>query len=92
MAKKTEAYKKTEKWWLGLMILFYALYNLPGVPPYGTPHGTIIHAVFTVLPLWIISYVGMIMVHRQRRLKENVNALEKDPMDEEGKEGSKCSL
>ncbi|MBF0529635.1 MAG: hypothetical protein HQK55_10265 [Deltaproteobacteria bacterium] len=70
MAENQKAYKKTEKWWLGLVVLFYVLYNLPGVPSYGNPEAAIIHGVLTIIPMWIISYAGMIIVFRQRKLNK----------------------
>lgn len=73
MPKKTESYKKTEKWWLALVVLFYVLYNLPGVPPYGNAHAAILHGVLTIIPLWIIIYAGMFILHKQRRLKNSPN-------------------
>ena len=70
MQKKQQAYKKTEKWWLILTVVFYALYNLPGVPAYGDANGTFIHGLLTVLPLWILAYAGQIIINRQRKLKK----------------------
>jgi hypothetical protein len=64
-------YKTTEKWWLGLVVLFYALYNFPGVPAYGDAHGALLHGACTILPLWIISYAGLIILTKQRKLKKN---------------------
>lgn len=61
---------KTEKIWLGLTVLFYVLYNLPGVPGYNNAHGLIIHALLTVVPLWICVYVGLFKVLRKYRLKK----------------------
>lgn len=61
---------KTEKVWLILVVLFYVLYNLPGVPAYGDTKGAVIHAVLTVVPLWIIIYVGMAKIFKQQKLKE----------------------
>lgn len=69
MAKKQEAYKRTEKWWLGSVILFYVLYNLPGVPNYHDPKATLIHGALTIIPLWIVTFIGMSVVHKQRKLK-----------------------
>lgn len=74
MSKKAQSYKKMEKWWLALIVIFYVLYNLPGVPKYGDAPGAIWHGVLTIIPLWIISYAGMFMLHRQRKLKQNVSA------------------
>ncbi|MGB4504101.1 MAG: hypothetical protein WBI44_04320 [Syntrophaceticus sp.] len=73
MPKTTESYKKTEKWWLALVVLFYVLYNLPGVPPYGNARAAIIHGALTIIPLWIVIYGGMFILHKQRRLKEFPN-------------------
>ena len=60
---------KTEKIWLIATVLFYALYNLPGVPAYNQPIPTLIHAACTVLPIWIICYVGMGRVYKEYKLK-----------------------
>jgi amino acid permease len=84
MPKKPD-YKKTEKWWLGLIVLFYVLYNLPGVPKYGDPHAAILHGVLTVLPIWIVCYAGLIILNKQRRLKEvDAETLQKMKDSEEG--------
>ena len=61
---------KTEIIWLVLTILFFVLYNLPGVPGYYDEKGLIIHALLTVLPLWICVYVGLFKVLRKYRLKK----------------------
>lgn len=50
-------------------MLFYVLYNLPFVPAYGDAVGCIVHGVATVLPLWIIIYVGFFKINRMYRLK-----------------------
>lgn len=61
---------KTEKIWLALTVLFFALYNLPGVPGYNDAKGLIIHGLLTVVPLWICVYVGLFKVLRKYRLKK----------------------
>ena len=61
---------KTEKIWLALTVIFYVLYNFPGIPGYYDPKGLIIHALLTVLPLWIVVYVGLIKVLRKYRIKK----------------------
>lgn len=63
-------YKRTEKWWLGLTVLFYALYNLPGVPAYGDANAALWHGFLTIVPLWVVVYVGMITINRQRKLRK----------------------
>ncbi len=63
------AYKKTEKWWLALVVLFYLLYNLPGVPPFGDAIGALWHGALTIIPLWIIIYVGLYRLNSQRKLR-----------------------
>lgn len=68
---KDKSYKKTEKWWLGLVVLFYVLYNCPGFPAYGDAVAAIWHGALTLIPLWIISYVGMIKLNKQRRLRNS---------------------
>ncbi|WP_371372845.1 hypothetical protein [Sporomusa aerivorans] len=62
-------YKKTEKWWLGLTILFYALYNLPGVPVYGDSNAALWHGLLTIVPLWVVVYGGMAVLSKQRHLR-----------------------
>lgn len=64
-----DVYKKTEKWWLILVVFFYLLYNLPGIPPYGDSIGALWHGALTLIPLWIIVYVGLFRLNSQRRLK-----------------------
>ena len=61
---------KTEKIWLALTVIFYVLYNFPGIPGYYDAKGLIVHALLTVLPLWIVVYVGLIRVLRKYRLKK----------------------
>lgn len=65
---------KTEKIWLAVVLIFFLLYNLPFVPPYRNAVATIIHAIVTVIPLWIAIYAGFVKVCRIYRLRE-----EKDP-------------
>lgn len=62
---------KFEKIWLSLTILFYVLYNLPGVPPYGESIPTILHGILTVVPIWILGYYGMHKVNQIYELKED---------------------
>ena len=61
---------KAEIVWLVLTVLFFVLYNLPGVPGYNDEKGLIIHALLTVVPLWICVYVGLVRVLRKYRLKK----------------------
>lgn len=63
------AYKKTEKWWLALVVLFYLLYNLPGVPRFGDSAATLWHGALTLIPLWVVIYAGYFKLNRQRKLK-----------------------
>lgn len=68
---------KFEKIWLVLTVIFYILYNLPGVPKYGDGNGTIIHALLTVLPIWILGYYGMYKINRIYELREDPDEEEK---------------
>ena len=61
---------KAEKIWLALTVLFYVLYNLPGIPGYYDAKGLIVHTLLTVVPLWICVYVGLFKVLRKYRLKK----------------------
>ena len=75
---------KTEKIWLIAVIVFYFLYNLPFFPKYNEAVPTLVHAALTVIPLWVIIYIGMARVYRIYRLKsdETMGTLEDDPRDE----------
>ncbi len=79
-----ESYKKTEKWWLALVVVFYLLYNLPGIPAFGDAVGALWHGALTLIPLWIIIYGGLFRLNSQRKLKAaaeesvNVNASGKE--------------
>ena len=74
---------KTEKIWMIVTLIFYVLYNLPGVPPYGESVPTLVHAALTVIPLWIVVYVGLSRVYKIYKLRDDTDA--KDASDK--KEG-----
>ena len=61
---------KAEQIWLFLTVLFYVLYNIPGIPAYLDAKGLLIHGALTVVPLWICVYVGLFHVLRKYRLKK----------------------
>jgi len=61
---------KTEKIWLAAVIIFYVSYNLPFVPPYGLARATLVHALITLVPLWIAIYVGLVKVCRIYRIRD----------------------
>lgn len=73
---------KTEKIWLGIVILFYVCYNLPFVPAYGHAKATLVHAAITLIPLWISIYVGLVKVCRIYRIR--------DKKDKKKKGETKC--
>ena len=79
------SYKKTEKWWLILVVLFYGLYNLPGVPEYGNAKAALWHGALTIIPLWIIIYGGLFLLFKQQKLK--ITETNSSSIDEESKEG-----
>ena len=62
---------KTEKIWLIVTVILYALYNLPGVPPYGQAVPTIVHGLLTVLPLWVVVYIGLSRVYKIYVLRDD---------------------
>lgn len=62
---------RTEKIWLALAAVFYLLYNIPGVPAYGDSVGTLVHAALTIIPLWIVVYVGTAKVYRIYRVRDD---------------------
>lgn len=61
---------KAEKIWLFLTVLFYGLYNFPGLPAYGNSKAMGIHAALTLIPIWIVSYGGMHKIYQIYKLKE----------------------
>lgn len=62
---------KMEKIWILLTAIFYVLYNLPGVPKFGDQVGAMVHALLTVVPLWIIVFVGTAKVYKIYALKDD---------------------
>ncbi len=62
---------KTEKIWLIVVLFFFLCYNLPFFPAYGQAKATLLHGLFTLLPLWICVYVGFIKICRKHRLKDS---------------------
>jgi hypothetical protein len=67
---------KSEKLWLALTVIFYVLYNLPGVPAMEDAQGMKIHALLTVIPLWILAYAGMKKVYSVYKLKDQKTSKE----------------
>lgn len=61
---------KVEKIWLITTIVLFLLYNIPGVPMYGNDNGLLVHGILTVIPLWIVSYVGMTKIYKIYKLRE----------------------
>lgn len=61
---------KSERLWLVVTAIFYILYNIPGVPALGDAQGMLVHGALTVVPLWILAYVGMNRVYKVYKLKE----------------------
>jgi len=61
---------KAEVIWLVLTIVFYFLYNLPGVPAYYDQVGAMVHAIATVGPLWVIVFVGTKIVYKKYELRK----------------------
>lgn len=61
---------RTEKCWLATSAAFFILYNLPGVPAFGDARGLALHGLFTVVPLWIVTYLGMFATSRESRRRK----------------------
>lgn len=61
---------KKEKIWLGLSLLFLALYYMPGLPEYLDSKGLLIHAALTLIPFFLISWVGNVMINKLYKLKD----------------------
>lgn len=64
---------KTEKIWMIVTAVLYILYNLPRVPPYGEAVPTLVHAALTVLPLWIVVYIGLSRVYKIYKLRDDTD-------------------
>lgn len=64
---------KTEKIWMIVTTVLYILYNIPGVPPYGEAVPTLVHAALTVLPLWIVVYIGLSRVYKIYKLRDDTD-------------------
>ena len=54
---------KRELIWLILVVALFVAYNLPGVPEYLNPEGTILHGCLTLIPLWAVALIGKKMVY-----------------------------
>lgn len=68
---------KTEKIWLLAVFFLYSAYNIPGLPCLGDAKGLLIHGALTIVPLWIVVYVGMRAVNKVYQLKdENTDDIE----------------
>lgn len=77
--------RKKELLWLIGVVLFYVLYNLPMVPKYGDAKGMIIHALVTLVPLWIIVYAGFFAVCKAMPIKDEDSDDSKDTSEKEEK-------
>ena len=53
--------------------LLYPLQS-PRCPAYGEAIPTLIHALLTVVPIWIIVYVGLVRVYRIYKLRDDADA------------------
>ncbi len=71
MSNNSKLRKVTEKWWLALVVLFYLLYNIPYYPEYGDSTAALWHGALTLIPLWIVVYVGLFRLSSLRQLDED---------------------
>ncbi len=71
---------RSEKLWLATVTLFFLLFNAPGVPTYHDAVGLLVHALMTIVPLWVAVYVGLVAMARAWPLREN-NDLARDCVD-----------
>lgn len=53
---------KREKLWLGSVLFFFIMYNMPFLPGYNNTAGTLVHGALTLIPLWICVYVGLFKI------------------------------
>ena len=79
-------FTKAEKIWLAVVVILFVLYNLPFVPHYDSPVGTLVHAALTLIPLWIAVYVGLFKVSRAYK-----HAQEDETAAAEGAEAAEVS-
>ncbi|MCQ2501576.1 MAG: hypothetical protein MJ117_09560 [Lachnospiraceae bacterium] len=61
--------KKSEKIWLGLVLFFFIMYNMPFLPAYNSMAGTLIHGALTLIPLWICVYAGLFKLSKKEEDK-----------------------
>ncbi len=61
---------KAEKIWLALCVLGYLFYNLPGFPKYGDMRMCIIHGVISLIWVWAANYIGVAIINKIYRLKD----------------------
>lgn len=71
---------KTEKIWLLIVTVLYLLYNLPGVPAYNEAVPTLVHGALTVIPIWVVIYVGMAKVYKIYKLRDEDEEESEDPI------------
>ena len=61
---------KTEKIWIALTVIFYVIYNMPGLPKYGDQVGAMVHGVILLAAMWLTVFIGTKMVYKIYPLKE----------------------
>ena len=82
-------YKTVEKVWLICVVIFFFLYNLPGVPEFGDARGALIHGAITVGLIWIACYAGLYAVYKLRPPLEKPRTDEEIALAEEMKKEDK---
>lgn len=75
---------KTEKIWLAVIVILFALYNIPGFPPYGSIKGCLLTGLVLVGGIWVFSYLGMIKVYKAQKLREEAEMEEHSSHQEQG--------
>lgn len=66
--------------WLLLVTVLFVAYNLPGVPEYLNPNGTILHGCLTLIPMWAVALIGKKLVYDIYEVNEDG---EDEPRNEE---------
>lgn len=69
---------KREKIWLGSVLFFFIMYNMPFLPGYNSTAGTLIHGALTLIPLWICVYVGLFKISDSKTSEEKTAELSED--------------
>ena len=69
---------KKEIIWLCLSLLFLVLYYMPGLPAYLDSKGLLIHGVLTLIPFFLVSWIGNAMINKLYKLRDEKHQTSED--------------